>query len=111
SADKDMVAGLRSRFAQVLRHRMQELTLSGRELAARLQVATATVSYWRQGLNVPKGTTLQTLATTLQLPLERLLPEGEYSASNNAPNALTRWLTIHGLWGKLATEKQIPDCV
>src|SRR5690606_34810312 len=58
-----------------------------------------------------QGATLQALGTALELPLERLLPDGEYSASSNAANALTRWLQAQGLWGKLATGKRIPDCI
>jgi len=110
-SDAGLVQQHRLRFAATLRGRMQELAVSGRQLAANLQVAAATVCYWRQGLNVPQGATLAALAGTLQLPLDTLLPHGEHSAATNAPHALKRWLQNLELWGKLATQKSMPDTV
>jgi replicative DNA helicase len=111
SADTNVVQQMRAGFAATLQRRMRDMALSGRALAAQLQVAAATVCYWRQGVNVPQGATLDALAGILQLQLHELLPAGKHSASTNVPNALTRWLQDHHLWGRLATEKRIPTAV
>jgi replicative DNA helicase len=111
SRDPGLLAQKRAAFAAFLRRRMHELMLSSLQLAQTLHVAPATISYWRQGANVPQGAALHALARTLAVSLENLLPEGEFSASRNAANPLARWLDAQDLWGKLATEKRLPSCV
>src|SRR5690606_16078046 len=111
SCSRDDVASQRSAFAAALRTRMRDLRLTGRALAASLNVVPATVSYWCQGVNVPQGSMLQAMSGALALPVEQLLPAGETSASRNVRNPLTQWLDEHGLWGKLATQKCLPAAV
>ncbi len=111
SSDPASIAHLRLRFAETLRARMAELKLTAKHLASLLKVAPNTISYWRQGINVPQGQTLTALSGSLALPIEKLLPEGEFSAAKNGKNTLARWLEKQGLWGKAATEKQVPESV
>lgn len=111
SCSRDDVASQRSAFAAALRTRMRDLRLTGRALAASLNVVPATVSYWCQGVNVPQGSMLQAMSGALALPVEQLLPAGETSASRNVRNPLTQWLDEHGLWGKLTTQKCLPAAV
>lgn len=111
SADPGSIAAHRSRFAQMLRRRMEELRLTGRALAHALNVVPATVTYWRQGVAVPQANALSDLAGFLNLQIEQLLPEGPTSASHNAQNALTAWLTSQGLWGKFAVDKRIAPSI
>jgi replicative DNA helicase len=111
SVDRSTVAMHRGAFAAALRARMHELQLTARNLARTLSVVPATISYWLQGRNVPRGETLHALAARLALPVDVLLPAGATSASRNCTNPLTQWLDGHALWGKLASEKRIPDAI
>ncbi|MDY6982730.1 MAG: DnaB-like helicase C-terminal domain-containing protein, partial [Pseudomonadota bacterium] len=111
SADRSTVATHRAAFAAALRARMTGLQLTARKLAFALSVAPATITYWLQGRNVPQGATLQALAAQLAMPIDTLLPAGDTSASRNCANPLTLWLDGHGLWGKLALAKRIPEAI
>lgn len=113
SADTTTVKWHRDNFAAALRKRMDDLKLSGRALAAMINVVPATVSYWRQGLNVPQGAVLNSLSGILALPMSQLFPAGAACASHNAQNPMTVWLQKSdiGLWGKLAIEKCVAPAV
>ena len=109
--DPDFIGSSRQRFAQRLRRRLRELSLSLHALARQLQVAVATVHYWSQGVAMPGPATFAALCDLLNVEPAHLAPEGLAAASHNSPNPVRLWLEELGLWGKNAHAKRLPDVI
>ncbi|MDM8526833.1 replicative DNA helicase [Anaerolineales bacterium HSG24] len=60
---------------------------------------------------VPTTDTFISLCNILDVLPKQLAPDGLPAISHNSPNSLTMWLREQGIWGKLADQKEIPDCV
>lgn len=111
AGDENFIRQARKDFAQRLRQRLQDLSLSLHTLAKQLNVAVATVHYWGKGVAVPMQGTFVELCEFLAVEPSHLLPEGLPAASRNSPNPVTLWLQELGLWGKDAYAKNLPEIV
>ncbi len=109
--DPGFIGSSRQRFAQRLRRRLRELSLSLHALARQLQVVVATVHYWSRGVAMPGPATFAALCDLLNVEPAHLAPEGLAAASHNSPNPVRLWLEELGLWGKNAHAKHLPDVV
>jgi transcriptional regulator with XRE-family HTH domain len=63
-------------FASRLEHVLTERGMSGRRLAARLDVDKATVSRWRRREFHPRHATILSIAEALDIPVSSLMVEG-----------------------------------
>nr|WP_276569369.1 replicative DNA helicase [Halorhodospira halophila] len=102
-------AAARSSFASLVDALIRRSPLTGRAIARNLGVAPATLTYWRQGVNVPDAAMVGLLAGELGVDVGELRPEPV--ARRNDRNPLQAWLDRLGLAGKSAHEKTVPDCV
>lgn len=108
------LAAGRATFAKALREAMRQLKqlkLTGAALADTLGVSEAALSGWANGLTAPAPETYQKLCLTLATGGQALPQTDHADISKNAPNPMAAFLARHGLWGKLAPEKTVPDAV
>lgn len=110
-ADRDAVGAARKIFAQNLDEAVSGCGRPAYELAGEAGVAPATLSYWRQGVNVPDTRTLSRLTQVLAVEPAGWAEEDAAAARRNRPNALRLWLSELGLYGLGAHGKHIPDAV
>ncbi|WP_421621771.1 replicative DNA helicase [Alkalilimnicola ehrlichii] len=98
-------------FAKALKGAMQQLQLTGEALADALGVSKAAVSGWINARTVPAPATYQRLCATLASS-GQALPGTDYAdIGKNSPNPVAAFLDRHRLWGRLATEKAVPEVV
>ncbi len=109
--DHGSLAVARETFAREVDQAIQVSGRTARDVAAAVGVAPATVSYWRRGRNVPDPATRMRLAEVLETFPASGEGESELAARRNRPNPLRQWLASHGLAGRGAHDKAIPDCV
>jgi len=109
--DSKYIQKIRQHFAQSLRQRLQELSLSLHTVAKQLGLSPVTVYNWSWGLAVPQPINYMALCDLLETTPQQLLPDGLAAASRNSPNPVRAWLDELGLWGKSAHDKRIPEPV
>jgi replicative DNA helicase len=111
TSDRAARANRRQQFGVLVRQRLAASGLTARELAARLQVSPASVTYWCQGRGVPAARLVDGLCVALDLREEELVPDGLAGVRRSERNPLTKWLEALGLSGKTAHEKFVPAIV
>ena len=111
AADEVETVRHRQAFAERLRQALADAALSQRQLALAIGASPASVCGWTQGSKVPGRPWLEQICSLFGVAQTDWLPEGRESASKNAPNALTRWLSVLGIWGADAHAKIIPQPV
>jgi replicative DNA helicase len=109
--DKSIVGDERARFARRFTEWMQRLDITGRALAQALQVSPASVCYWRQGVSLPGAEHLRAICDLFDIRERELVANGRDAAGRNGLNTVASWLDDHGLLGKKAPEKYVPDVV
>ena len=107
--NRETIIQERAAFADRLTSYIKQSPISGRKLAAILQVSPSLISQWQKGVCVPDQDTVLRLAHILDIAIGNLLPSGLMSIVWDNP--LTAWLREIGLWGKTSHEKTIPDFV
>lgn len=105
------VTEARTAFATAADNAIRASGRSARAIAAELGVAPATVTYWRQGINVPDQETLELMAGVLGVEVTCLAGETPAAARRNRPNPLRTWLDELGVYGHGAHTKQVPEPV
>jgi len=110
-ADAGGVRDARRQFAARFGQALTGSALSGRTLAAALNVSPATVIHWKQGRTAPSGSMFGRLCETLHVEPADLAPSGIAAAQKNGRNALARWLQDMELMGQGAARKSIPSAV
>jgi replicative DNA helicase len=100
-------AGQRRAFAERFSSAVDGRRGARRALARAVGVSPASVTHWAAGATVPDDATRRTLEAVLGVGLAE--PDAVLRA--HAPNPLTRWTEMHGLWGKGAAEKVVPAAV
>lgn len=109
--DASLIAARRTAFGERVAARVAEVGRTRRDVAAAVGVSAGSVTNWAAGATVPDDATFATLCADLGVDPDALAPGGVAAARANGPNALTRWLDGHGLWGKGARDKFVPDAV
>ncbi len=103
----DFVGEDRQFFAQKLKGAMQTRQILSTEFAQKIGVADGTVEQWRSGRNFPSPQNFQKICRVLQVEEPDLVPNG-HAQSSQVQNTLTHWLQTIGIWGKSASEKDVP---
>lgn len=111
SADRTAVAAGRAAFGRHLRTALGPGRGAARRLAAAVGVSPASVTNWTRGKTVPDEATFRRVCDALGVGADVLTPGGHPAARKNVKNPLTAWLERHGLWGRLAREKFVPEPV
>lgn len=111
ATDAEFLQQARLDFAERLKQRLHELSLSLNALARRMGIAVATVHYWTAGKAVPAGDMFGILCHELQTAPEALMPHGTAATARAAPNPVSAWLHEMSLMGKNAHEKRVPAIV
>ncbi|EIJ33739.1 replicative DNA helicase [Thiothrix nivea] len=111
ATDSEFLQQARMDFAERLRQRLRELSLSLNALARRLDIAVATVHYWTVGKAVPAGDMFGVLCRELQADPHELMPHCAAATARSAPNPVSEWLHHIGLMGKNAHDKRVPSIV
>ena len=108
TGDRVGVSDARAAFAQNLNRAIGQGGMTARALASAVGVAPATVTYWRQGRNVPDDERCRRLGELLGIEVETLFDETPESARRNRPNPLRVWLEELGLYSHDAHGKFVP---
>ncbi|NKI34037.1 replicative DNA helicase [Wenzhouxiangella sp. XN79A] len=111
ATDHELTDGLRHGFAAHLATVLDARGSTARALAEDLDVAPATVHYWKTGRNVPDDDTLARLADVLDVEVAARAGEDPDQARRNRPNPVRLWLEELGLYGRDAHAKHVPDAV
>lgn len=111
SKDFELLRLRRLAFAQRLQAIVHQQALSANQLAQKLEISPATLSYWLKGCAIPGEAKFAQLCKILATAPETLMPEGWLALSARGHNAVTRWLQSLDLWMKDAHAKTIPAIV
>ena len=111
SACKTALSQTRSNFARALRGLMSEMRISARQIATLSGVVPSATTAWLQAKSLPNETAFERLVAGLDISPERLLTAGRAGAGKNDKNRFTQWLTEHGVMGKSALLKSVPEAV
>ena len=104
-------SGIRAEFAANLDRLIAGSGRPARGLAAEVGVSPNTVTYWRQGRNVPDAGTLARLAEVLEVDPDDLAPDAGNGARRSRPKPVRQWLAELGIYGVDAHGKHIPNPV
>lgn len=109
--DEHAMLANRADFAARLEAEIQRQQPAIESLAASIGVTSGALLQWRKARCVPREHVFEKLCRALAVAPEALAPHGYDSIRGLGPNALVRWLTEIGLWGKGAAEKFVPQCI
>ncbi|MCC5880854.1 MAG: replicative DNA helicase [Idiomarina sp.] len=101
----------RANFAHSLRTLMNEMRLTARHIANLSGVVPSATTAWLQAKSLPNANAFDRLVKGLDITPEGLLNAGRSNVGKNDKNRFTQWLSAHGVMGKSALNKSVPDAV
>ncbi len=111
SGDLGFIVLGRKRLGETLKTSLRVRNLTQERLAEAVGVTPGAVSAWVHGASAPEPDRFAKVCAYLDMSASELAETGITSVGKRTPNALTAWLQAHGVWGKNAAEKHVPNVV
>jgi replicative DNA helicase len=111
SGDLTAIRTFRVEFGRRLRGALVDRGVTQEAFAQTCGVTPSLVSQWIAGACLPNERRFSEVCAHLEVAPTELAPHGHAATSKNGKNPLVRFLETHGLWGKGAKEKFVPDSV